>query len=107
MSFNYAAEKFWVARSNLMLPHPLGEAQSIADAFAECHKILRDLPESSLHDDAIRWVGKLRALMCTDGLSDPAGEGLFLVRARQLTIDQQAELSTLVDELQYWFDSNS
>lgn len=43
MKFGYSAEKFSDARRSLMLPHPQGEAQSIADAFFECDSGLVNL----------------------------------------------------------------
>ncbi len=104
MKFSYQAEKFSVARSALMLPHPRGEHESIANAFHECSLGLHQFDRSRLSDDANQWVGKLDALMETKGLSDPNGEGLWAVKAKTFTDDEKIELSRLVDELAHWFD---
>lgn len=102
--FAYAAEKFSTARRNLMLPHPKGEAQSIMHAFHECSLGLDDIDKSKLDENAATRVRKLEQLMDTSGLEDPDEEGLWVVKARQLTIDEKIELSGLIDELAHWFD---
>lgn len=106
MSFSYAAEKFASARSALMLPHPQGEAQSIASAFFECHIGLDRLDRSLLDDDARKWLNELDLLMSTSGLEDPHREGLHLLKARMLSVDDQFQLSSVIDELQCWFRIN-
>ena len=103
MSFGYAAEKFESARSVLMLPHPQGEDQSIASAFIECRHGLDRLDRNNLDDDSRRWIGQLEKLMSTTGLEDARGEGLFILKARTLSIDDQVQLSSVVDELAHWF----
>lgn len=103
MSFSYAAEKFGSARLVLMLPHPLGVDQSIATAFFECRQGLDFFDRSLLDDSSSKWVAQLDQLMSTDGLEDPRQEGLFLIKARKLSIDDQFQLSNVVDELQSWF----
>lgn len=104
MKFPYQAEKFSAARSCLMLPHPKGEAESIAHAFHECHLGLHDLRRDNLDDNARNWLAKLEALMDTTGLEDPSGRGLWAVKAERLTVDEKLELSRVVDELAAWFD---
>ena len=103
MSIRYAAEKFAIARSVLMLPHPQGEAQSIASAFSECRHGLDRLDRTELDYDALKWIGELESLMSTSGLNDPHKEGLFLLRARALSEDDQYQLSSVVDDLAHWF----
>jgi hypothetical protein len=102
--YNYPTEKFAVARSSLMLPHPRGEAESIAEAFHECSLGLHRLDEDGLDDDARHWIVVLRRLMNTDGLEDPTERGLFLLKAETLTVEDKFELSRVVDELACWFD---
>lgn len=106
MSFSYAAQKFASARSALMLPHPQGEAQSIASAFFECMKGLDRLDRTHLDDDSRKWIGELENLMSTSGLEDPRREGLLLLKARTLSVDDQFQLSSVVDELSSWFSSH-
>ncbi|NVZ50245.1 hypothetical protein HX792_07865 [Pseudomonas sp. B6002] len=103
MSFGYAAEKFASARSVLMLPHPQGEDQSIATAFSECRKGLERFDRTLFDDSSSIWIKQLDQLMKTEGIEDPDREGLFLIKARQLSIDDQLQFSTVVDELQCWF----
>lgn len=104
MNFAYQAEKFSVARSSLMIPHPNGEAASIASAFHECSLGLHDLDEQKLDDNARGCVAKLNDLMDTSDLTDPDKRGLWAVKADSLTIEQKFELSRVVDELAHWFD---
>lgn len=103
MKFAYQAEKLSAARSSLMLPHPQGEAQSIAHAFHECSLGLHELNEDQLDDNARSWVRRLKELMSTDGLRDPDGRGLWAVKAEDLGVDEKYELSRIVDELAHWF----
>ena len=103
MSFSYAAEKFASARSVLMLPHPQGEDQSIATAFFECRQGLDRFDRKFLDDSSSIWISQLDQLMTTDGLEDPHKDGLFLIKARTLSIDDQLQLSHVIDELQSWF----
>ncbi len=103
--FAYPSEKFSVARSSLMLPHPRGEAASITDAFHSCLLGLAGLDKSTLDDDARRWVTDLDALMNTDGLEDPDGNtGLLMVKAKMLTEEQKSQLSLIIDSLAVWFN---
>lgn len=75
-----------------MLPHPKGEADSIAQAFHECHLAINGLDHSKLEADTSAKVRELEALMDTTALVDPKNEGLWTVKARQLTIDEQSDL---------------
>lgn len=104
MKFAYQAEKFSAARRSLMLPHPKGEATSIAAAFHECSLGLHKIDRSDLDDNARLWVIRLEELMDTTNLADPNGVGTWTVKAEQLTLDQKFELSRIVDELAHWFD---
>jgi len=104
MKFSYPAEKFSVARSNLMLPHSNGEASSIAHAFHECSLGLHELDRDELEEVAADWVRKLEELMDTTGIADPDERGTFAVRAEQLSVDQKIELSRIIDELAHWFE---
>ena len=85
-----------------MLPHPKGEAESIALAFHECELGLMRLPLDELDQDARHWVEQLRGLMDTDGIPE-SPRGTWFVKASQLTVDDQMTLSHVVDELAHWF----
>ncbi|MGX5732130.1 hypothetical protein ACWKWK_16560 [Pseudoxanthomonas beigongshangi] len=104
MRFSYQAEKSSSARHALMLPHSLGEAQSIADAFHEISLALHQLDVSKLSESAQRWIATLQDYMNTTGVSDPDGDGAWAVKARTFTIDDQILISNAVDELAHWFD---
>lgn len=107
MDFSYPSEKFYMARRHLMLPHPQGEAESIMHAFHECSLGLHDVRRENLDDDARRWLGTLDRLMDTSGLEDPAGIGLWIIKAEKLTVDEKFELSRAIDELANWFDTRT
>jgi len=102
--YNYAAEKFTSARHALMLPHPAGEAASIASAFFEIDLGLHDVEDQHLDDSARHWLRTLREFMDTSGIKDPAEVGTFNLKAEKLTDDEKADLSRAVDELASWFD---
>ena len=104
MKFAYQSEKFSIARSNLMLPHPEGEAASITYAFHEIYHGLHNLNEQELDDSARGWISTIKDLMDTTGLTDSNGRGLWAIKADLLTIDQKFELSRSVNELANWFD---
>ena len=104
-SLNYPKEKFSVARSTLMLPHPRGEASSISSAFHEISLGLADLDKSCLDDDARRWIEEIEELGKTDGIDDPDGKGLWLLKAESRTGDQKRQLSLAVDSMCAWLDS--
>lgn len=96
---SYLSEKFASARSALMLPHVKGEINSITTAMFEASLGLERVDRSKLDPSLQHFVRQLDALMDTTGLSDPDGEGLYAVKARSFTVDQQAQFSNLVDEI--------
>ena len=102
--YKYSSEKFSVARRSLMLPQPRGEAESIASAFHEISLGLHNLDEGGLDEAARTWVEKIKKLMDTTGIDDPAGRGQWLIKAEQLKEDQKFELSRVLGELAHWFD---
>ncbi len=104
MKFSYQAETFSSARRSLMLPHPKGEAQSIAGAFHECSLGLHDLQTNDLDENVRDWLNKLEDLMDTSGIEDTSGRGTWGLKAEQLTEEQKFELSRVIDELAHWFD---
>lgn len=106
MRYSYQAEKLSSARSSLMLPHSRGEAESIASAFHELSLAFHQLDVRALGDSAQRWVTKLQEFMDTTGVSDPNGEGSWVVKARTFSTDDQLEISHTVDELAHWFDGD-
>ena len=102
--FAYPSEKFSAARSNLMLPHLRGEADSISMAFSECSLGLAGVDKNTLDDEARRWVAELDDLMDTTGFEDPDGKkGLWMVQAETFTNDEMFQISNLVDTLAFWF----
>lgn len=105
--FAYPSEKFSIARSSLMLPHPRGEAASIVSAFHECSLGLHGLRDEDLDDSARGWVAKLKELMDTSGIQDPTVRGMWFIKAERLTDDEKLELSRIVDELARWFREHS
>ena len=104
MEYGYQSEKLSAARHSLMLPHTQGIEQSIASAFHECSLAFHRMDESGLSDDARAWVTKIKEFMDTSDLQDPASEGTWAVKACTLSVDQQMELSRVVDELAHYFD---
>ena len=107
MKYSYQAEKFAGARSALKLPHPTGEAASIASAFSQCRLGLHQLDRSQLDDNARDWLAKLDRFMDTSGLADPHSQGLWQIRAENLTESEKFELSRIIDELAHWFRRES
>jgi hypothetical protein len=103
MKFGYQAEKFSAARRNLMLPHPQGEAQSIAGAFHECWLGLKDLQTDNLEEGVRNWLKKLKEFMDTSGIEDMSGRGKWELKAEQMTEEQKLDLSRVIDELAHWF----
>ena len=87
-----------------MLPHPKGEAASIANAFAECAAGISKVDPADLDDYARELLTKLNALIDPVGLRDPADRGMYTIKAEKLSIEQRRELSSIVDELASWFD---
>ncbi|WP_236446649.1 hypothetical protein, partial [Pseudomonas syringae] len=71
--------------------------------FFECSQGLDRFDRSQFDESSSIWIRQLDQLMSTDGLEDPDRQGLFLVKARKLSVDDQIQLSTVVDELQFWF----
>ena len=91
-------QKLHDARRRLMLPHPDGEAASIAEAFAECRAGLDVLP-THLDEDARPYVDTINEAMDKTGIEDPLRRGTDTVKAEQLTLEQRYEFSRAVDEL--------
>jgi len=91
-------QKLHDARRCLMLPHPDGEAASIAEAFAECRAGLDVLP-THLDEDAHPYVDTINEAMDTSGIENPYDRGADTVKAEKLTPEQKYEFSRAVDEL--------
>jgi hypothetical protein len=104
MDFMYQSQKLSEARHALMLPHPRGEAESIAGAFALCSLGFHVMKTDGLDDNARRWVSKIQEMMDTSGIDDSEGRGKFLVKAERFSTDEKIELSRTVNELAHWFD---
>jgi hypothetical protein len=103
--WGYPAEKFSAARRMLLLPHPSGEAQSLASAFHECLRGLDRIPRDDLDANARAWVGTVERTMDDTGIEDPDGErGTWFVKAQGLTDQEKQQFSDAVDHLASWFD---
>jgi hypothetical protein len=100
MPFSYQADKFATARQRLMLPHPNGEAASIASAFHECSQGLHGLNAGELDDNARGLLERLAMLM---GTPDRHERVPWTVLAATFTTEQKFELSRVIDELASWF----
>ena len=85
------------AQVALMLPHPEGEAKSIADAFWRCSEAFRDLNDDELDDSAKAYVATIRELM-------GPGDTPLVDRASAMSVDEQYELRDAVDGLAHWAD---
>ena len=86
-----------------MLPHPHGEAKSIASAFIECSLGMMDLKTEDLGEGVRDWLGKLRDLMDTSDIPEASAYELFELKAKQMTDAQKIELAQIIDELASWF----
>ena len=105
--FHYLAEKLGAARRSLMVPHPKGEAPSIAAALHECMLGLMDHKASDFDDVARPWVETLRQAMDTKGVHDPEGHGTWEIKAQGMSLEDKFDLSRAVDELAYWCERES
>jgi hypothetical protein len=103
MEFLRQAEKFSVARRCLMLPHANGITDSIADAFEACALGVRSLHRGALDARASAWLERVEALMNTDAIDGADQRERWLKRAAELSVEEQSDLSRLVDELAHWF----
>ncbi len=91
-----------------MLPHQNGEHNSIADAFYQCSLALDDIGSAKIDDEyLLSLIGKLRNLMDTTGLTDTDSEGLLTVKARNLNTKDKITLSSTIDELADWDETDS
>jgi len=105
MKFFYNAEYVAMARRALMLPHYVGEADSISNAYHSLMLGLDGFNESDLDPDASHHLSKIREIMNLDDMQQPTGRAL--ARAERLTPDQKMELSKAVDELATWFQQKA
>jgi hypothetical protein len=104
--FSYQSEKLSSARRALMAPHPNGEEYGFVTAFNHCHHGLAELDLNHVEDeDARLWIDSIWRLMSTEGVRRVTGEGLWVQRARQMTLDEKEEFSRAVAELASWFDA--
>ena len=106
MQFVQQAPRFSAARRSLMLPHRDGETSAIVNALQACALGMRNLRSGDLDDHAVRWLQQLWVLMAVAdnaaAATMPAAH--WQARAAELDVDQQADLSRLIDELAHWFE---
>jgi len=62
---------------------------------------------SKLDENARSWIYSLECFMDTEGLSVPAGESAWTVKATSLSNEQKLEIAQLVDDLANWFKSQT
>jgi hypothetical protein len=99
--FGYQREKFYQARSCLLLPE--NETSAIASAFEVISRCLHQFDTSKVQDDnALEWLKTVHQTMDTTGLTSP--NGLWLEKAAMLTTGEKREFARAVDELASWFD---
>lgn len=99
MRIQFAAEKLSRARHVLMLPHSRGEAEDIVHAFQFCPSAFELLSTVNLDDRERSLFATIHKLMDTSCIEDNGADGVLMIRAEQLTLDQKLELSRAVDEL--------
>jgi hypothetical protein len=87
-----------------MLPHPDGEAQSIAHAFNACSLAFHELDPQDLDDDARSWFTKIVSLMDTSQVRSSGMRGTHVLKAETLSLDDKLELKDAIDQLADWFD---
>jgi len=87
-----------------MLPHFEGEAHAIKNAFHECSLAFNQFDESQLEEKAREWICKIKKFMNTTSITDNFGEGQWVIKAQNLSKDEQLELSDSIDELAHWFN---
>jgi hypothetical protein len=104
----FAAEKLSRARHALMLPHTRGDAEDIADAFLFCSSAFELLATVNLDDRERSLFATIHKLSDTSGIENNGTDGVLMIRAARLTLDEKLELSRAVDELanrlerRYW-----
>ena len=81
-SDRWSSQRVEAARCCLMLHHTQGIDVSIADAFDECQHAFHRMDESGLDDHARTGVARIKELMDTRGIADPAEEGTWKIKAR-------------------------
>ena len=106
MSISYLGQKFSEARRALMLPHPSGEAESIAAAIVACaialDHVRSDIPGQIEDTDALHHLRTIESALPARDLGDPKGVGTALVKAQAMTEDEQRKFATAVDALANW-----
>ncbi|CAD2245478.1 hypothetical protein [Xanthomonas arboricola] len=101
-----ASSRFSDARAALMLPIMQTEAHAVAEAMHFLRHGLDSLPDDvEFSGENTHLIEELRGLMDTSGLSDPGDQGLALLKAQTLTVDQRSRFSVIVDELCYQLDA--
>jgi hypothetical protein len=104
----YVAEKFRSASHCLQLPHPEGEARSIAHALFESTLALHDLGERVVPGDPAReWIERLRELVDTSAVEDPSGLGVYFLKAQGFSVGEKYELRDTINELARWAEEKS
>lgn len=89
MEYAYQSEKLSAARYALMLPNTGGAESAISEAFHECRLAFNKMDDHGLDDSSKDWVEKIKVLMELPG---------------PLSMEQQRDLSRLIDELAHWFN---
>ncbi|MBB1599992.1 hypothetical protein [Variovorax sp. UMC13] len=98
MDYGYLSQKFSLARSSLMLPHPHGEVASVTAAMHECAEALGGVKDQR-PERLEPYLSRLISFMDTTGMVDPDGRGLHAVKAESFTDHERHQFANTVDEL--------
>lgn len=103
MRYSFPAEKFFLARRALMLPHPNGEHASIETALFECRLGLHRMNRAKLDETTRSQIYMLECFMDSTGFSDTDGDSAWTIRLKGLSDEDKSEIARLVDELARFF----
>jgi hypothetical protein len=96
------AEKFSTARGLLARSQPDGDVELIVAAFHECNIALMELDRATLGPEQRALVESMEITMDTGGLVDTLDEGLWIVKARQLSLDEILAFASSLDGMIAW-----
>ena len=102
--YEQAAMRLARAQQHLRLRPAGGQAAGVRDALLECEMAFHDLRRHGLTPEgpALSQAAQLARLLDRSRTKDPAGRGVYLVRAEQLTPAQMQEVRQAVDAVAQW-----
>lgn len=96
----HAMQHWNAARRALMAPfHDDDENYGFYHALAHCDTALSALKEEPSDLDVEEFLAVIRKALDTQGLEDTEGDGLYLVKARDMTRDEKQHFSDAVEHL--------